>query len=147
MAHLQLTTSLLGLGLAGLILYLLRRDHLHLSHGLFWILIAAVAALFGIWPGLIDHLARFVGIAYPPTLLLLLALLVALVKALHADLLNTRLELQLKRINQQVALLAEKFQASSPGTSPTQAVPGPGGAQQAHHEPTSMLQSDRGPGD
>lgn len=112
MAHLQITTSLLGIGLAVFILYLLRRDHLHLSHGLFWILIAGMAALFGIWPGLIDHLAGFVGIAYPPTLLLLLALLVALVKALHADLLNTRLELQLKRINQEVALLAQQIDAS-----------------------------------
>lgn len=109
MAHLQITTSLLGLGLAALIMYLLRRDHLHLSHGLFWFLIAAIAALLGIWPGMIDYLAHWVGIAYPPALLLLLALLVALVKALHADLLNTRLELQLKRINQQVALLTQQM--------------------------------------
>lgn len=109
MAHLQLTTSLLGLGLAGLILYLLRRDHLHLNHGLFWFLMAVVAALFGIWPGLIDHLARFVGIAYPPTLLLLLALLVALIKALHADIQTTQLERQIKRLNQRIALIESQI--------------------------------------
>jgi hypothetical protein len=37
MPALQFTTSLIGLGLAVLILVLLRRDHLYIHHGLFWI--------------------------------------------------------------------------------------------------------------
>lgn len=36
MATLQITTTLLGLGLAVVILLLVRRDHLYLLHGLFW---------------------------------------------------------------------------------------------------------------
>jgi hypothetical protein len=104
MASLQLTTTLLGIGLSAVILFLLRRDHLHLSHGLFWIVVAGMAALLGMWPGLIDFIARAVGIAYPPALLLLGAIIALLVKSLHGDIVNTRIERQVRRLNQRLAI-------------------------------------------
>lgn len=105
MSNLHLTTALLGLGLAVVILWLLRRDHLHVIHGLFWLVVAGLAALLGVWPGLIDKLAQVVGISYPPALLFLAAAMVLLVKALHADILNTRIEREVRRLNQRLALL------------------------------------------
>lgn len=104
MASLQITTTLLGLGLSVVILYLIRRDHLYLTHGLFWIVVAGIAAVLGLWPGLIDGLARVVGIAYAPTLLLLGAVIVLLVKSLHTDIVNTRIERQVRRLNQRLAI-------------------------------------------
>lgn len=104
MASLQLTTTLLGVGLSAVILFLMRRDHLHLTHGLFWIAVAGMAALLGLWPGLIDSIARVVGIAYSPALLLLGATIVLLVKSLHADIVNTRIERQVRRLNQRLAI-------------------------------------------
>ena len=104
MASLQLTTTLLGLGLSVVILYLIRRDHLYLTHGLFWIVVAGIAAVLGLWPGLIDGLAHVVGIAYAPTLLLLGAVIVLLVKSLHTDIVNTRIERQVRRLNQRLAI-------------------------------------------
>lgn len=112
MPSLQITTTLLGIGLSAVILYLLRRDHLHLAHGLFWIFVAGAAAVLGLWPGLIDLLAGMAGISYPPALLLLVAVIVLLVKSLHGDIVNTRIERHVRRLNQRVALfeleLAEK---------------------------------------
>ena len=105
MVNLQITTSLLGLGLAVLILHLLRRDHIYILHGLFWIVIAALAALLGLWPGLIDRAAGWIGISYPPAALLLGAVVVLFVKSLYADITHTRLERQLRRLNQRIALL------------------------------------------
>lgn len=105
MASLQLTTTLMGIGLAASILYLIRRDHLYVMHGLFWVCVAGAAAFLGVWPGLIDKLAGLVGISYPPALLLLLACIVLLVKALHADMVNTRIERDVRRLNQRLALL------------------------------------------
>lgn len=105
MAPLQITTTLLGLGLAAVILVLVRRDHLYLLHGLFWILVAGAAAVLGVWPGLIDRLAVVVGIGYPPALLLLVAVVVVLVKTLHTDIVNTRVERDVRRLNQRLALL------------------------------------------
>ncbi len=105
MVTLQLTTALLGVGLAAVILLLVRRDHLYLLHGLFWISVAACAALLGAWPGLIDRLALVAGITYPPALLLLLATLVLFIKALHGDMVNTRIERDVRRLNQRLAML------------------------------------------
>lgn len=111
MASLQLTTTLMGIGLAALILYLIRRDHLYVMHGLFWVLVACVAALLGAWPGLIDKVAVLVGISYPPALLLLLACIVLLVKSLHSDMVNTRIERDVRRLNQRLALLQADLDA------------------------------------
>jgi hypothetical protein len=105
MANLQITTGLLGLGLAVLILHLLRRDHIYILHGLFWIVIAALAALLGLWPGLIDRAAGWIGISYPPAALLLGAVVVLFIKSLYADMTHTRLERQVRRLNQRIALL------------------------------------------
>ena len=105
MAPLQLTTTLLGLALAAVILFLVRRDRLYLMHGLFWAIVAGAVAVLGAWPGLIDHLARIAGISYPPALLLLLASALLLVKALHSDMVNTRIERDVRRLNQRLALL------------------------------------------
>lgn len=105
MANLQITTSLLGLGLAVLILHLLRRDHIYILHALFWIVIAALAALLGLWPGLIDRAALWIGISYPPAALLLGAVVVLFVKSLYADITHTQLERQVRRLNQRIALM------------------------------------------
>lgn len=105
MGSLHLTTALSGLGLAIAILWLLRRDHLHVLHGVFWLLVAATAALFGLWPRSIDTLASKVGIAYPPALLFLLAVILLIIKALHADIMNTRVEREVRRLNQRLSLL------------------------------------------
>jgi hypothetical protein len=104
MMQLNITTTVLGLGLAGTILMLVRRDHLHLSHGVFWIVVAVAAVVLGSVPGLIDRVASVVGVSYPPALLLLAAVLVLLVKSLLADIANTRNERRLRRLSQQLAL-------------------------------------------
>ena len=105
MTSLYPTTALLGLGLAAAIMWLLRRDHLHLSHGLFWLSVATLAAVLGIWPQTIDRIAAFTGVSYPPSLLLLIAVIVLLIKTLHTDILNTRIERQVKRLNQRLSMM------------------------------------------
>lgn len=119
MASLQATTALMGVSLAVLILYLIRRDHLYLMHGLFWVAVAAAAAVLGAWPGLIDRLALWTGVGYPPALLLLLACMVLLLKALHADMVNTRIERDMRRLNQRLAMFEADLEALGNTTSDT----------------------------
>lgn len=119
MASLQATTALMGVSLAVLILYLIRRDHLYLMHGLFWVAVAAAAAVLGAWPGLIDRLALLTGVGYPPALLLLLACMVLLLKALHADMVNTRIERDMRRLNQRLAMFEADLEALGHTTSET----------------------------
>lgn len=95
----------MGIGLAALILYLVRRDHLYLMHGLFWVAVAFAAVVLGVWPGMINWLAESLGISYPPAMLLVFACMVLLIKALHADMVNTRIERDVRRLNQRIAML------------------------------------------
>ena len=120
MASLQVTTTFIGIGLAALILYLIRRDHLYLMHGLFWVVVAVAAVVLGVWPGMINRLAAVLGISYPPAMLLLLASIVLLIKALHADMVNTRIERDVRRLNQRLAMLeadAENLRHASSDSS------------------------------
>jgi hypothetical protein len=118
----HLTVIVLGLVLASGILYLVRRDHLYIRQGLFWILIAAASLLFGLWPYLIDELGSALGIAYPPTLLFLVAIVVLIFKALFGDIELTRVRRDLRRLNQRIALLEAGHRADdeldSPATNP-----------------------------
>lgn len=109
MSTLHITTTLLGIGLAVLILRWIRRDQLYLGHGLFWIAVAIAAMVLGLWPRLIDRLAVWSGVVYPPAFLLLLAVLLLLVKALHSDLVNTRMRRNLRRLNQSLALQDQRL--------------------------------------
>lgn len=127
MANLQMTTGLLGLSLAVLILHLLRRDHIYILHGLFWIVIAALAALLGLWPGLIDRAAGWIGISYPPAALLLGAVVVLFIKSLYADITHTRLERQVRRLNQRIALLDLQRSTLEPAVAETSCAISPGG--------------------
>lgn len=125
MASYQVTTGLLGGGLALLILYLLRRDHLYVMHGLFWIAVAGLALVLGFWPGLIDRLASLVGISYAPSLVFLLAVIVLMVKALHSDLSHTHLKRQVRMLNQRVAVLDAKQPTPMNHSSTLQGESGP----------------------
>jgi hypothetical protein len=126
MTDLQYTTALLGIALALAILYLLRRDHLYLRDGLFWITVAATALVLGFWPGIIDKLAGVVGIAYSPTLLLLIALIVLLLRMLLDNIALTQMRRDIRRLNQRIALLdlpdstpAQRLEVEKPTDSRT----------------------------
>ncbi len=108
----HLTTGILGASLAFTIFYLIRRDHLYLGDGIFWIMVALAALIFGFSPTLIDKLAVWVGIAYPPTLLLIVSIAVLLIKVLHADILSARMRRDIRRLNQEISMA--KIEASHP---------------------------------
>jgi hypothetical protein len=116
----HLTVLVIGVGLAAGILHLVRRDHIYIRQGMFWILVAIVTLAFAIWPRLIDVLGVALGIAYPPTLLLLVAIVVLFVKALLGDIALTKVSRDLRRLNQRMALLeadhpAQKKEAGKVG--------------------------------
>jgi len=101
----HITVLVTGVALAVAILYLVRRDHIYIRQGVFWITVAMATLLFSLWPNLIDTLGGILGIAYPPTLLFLVAIIVLILKALFGDIALTKLRRDLRRLNQRIALL------------------------------------------
>ncbi len=101
----QWTSGILGLLIAGTILYLIRRDHLHSQHAVWWLLVAFIVALLGLFPWLIDLAAVHLNIHYPPTLLFLVGMGMMLIKVLSIDIHQSRQERKIRRLIQRIALL------------------------------------------
>jgi hypothetical protein len=100
-----LTAALLGLSLAVFIVILLRRDQLYLREAMFWLATALVSVVFGLVPAAVDWLGGIAGVAYPPALILALVCAVLTVKSLLADVAQTQLRREVRRLNQRVALM------------------------------------------
>lgn len=92
------------------IFWLLRRDRLPVMHALWWLVVAALIAVLGLFPRLIDQAAALVGVTYPPSLLFVVAILVLLVKLLLEDVDVSRDRQRLLRLGQQVAMLQEELE-------------------------------------
>lgn len=116
----HLTVLVMGIGLAIGILYLVRRDHLYIRQGVFWIGVAATSFLFALWPYLIDTLGLALGIAYPPTLLFLVAIIVLVLKALFGDIALTKMRRDIRRLNQRIAMLEADHGAPTQADDPSQ---------------------------
>lgn len=100
--------GLLAVVMVVLILWMIRRDRLPVSHSLWWLTVSALIALFGLMPSLLDTLAEMVGIAYAPSLLFVLAILTLLIKVLLEDLELTTNRRRLLRLAQKTAILEEE---------------------------------------
>lgn len=103
-------SAAIGLLVAATILLLIRRDKLHVRHGVFWLLVALAFAGLGFAPPLVDWLAKVIGIGYPPILALVAAIAVLVIKILLMDIDQARHEVQLQRLIQRVAMLEGKLQ-------------------------------------
>jgi hypothetical protein len=101
----SLVTGAIGLAVAGLIVWLIRKDRLHVNHGFGWMVAAAGFGLLGFAPDVIDTVAGWFDVAYPPVLGLTLAIVVLVIKLLLMDIERSRLEMRNQRLTQRVAML------------------------------------------
>ncbi len=125
-------TGAIGLVVAVMIIVLMRKDRLHASHGLAWIVVAAGFALLGFTPGIIDSVAAALGVAYPPVLALILAITILVVKILLMDIERSRIEMRNQRLVQRIAMLeADLRELRSSLSNET-------GHQPHHKEPTQQ---------
>ena len=109
MSTINWISATIGLITAGLIFYLVRRDHLHTRYTLWWIPTAFLLAIFGVFPQLIDKLGLLLGISYPPVIALLLGLMALLIKILLMDIERSRNEVKLIRLIQRMAILEKEL--------------------------------------
>ena len=101
----SITTFLIGTILAITIFFMVRRDHLHGPYAIWWLIIATIAIVLAIFPKIVDTIAHFAGINYPPTLILVLAVSFILLKVLTQDLHRTLQEKKIRRLTQKMAIL------------------------------------------
>ena len=104
-----LLTAVFGVLLSALMLYLMRRDHLQISHGLGWTLAILVCSLMGFAPSLFDAIAMGIGVSYAPILGIGLAIAALVIKALLTDIEISKLKTREQRLIQKVALLESEI--------------------------------------
>jgi len=100
-----LVTGTIGVATALTIMILIRKDHLHVRYGLWWMGAAVAFAVLGLFPRIVDYVAVHLGIAYPPVLALMLGLVAVVLKILVMDIERSRNMIRMQRLVQRIALL------------------------------------------
>jgi len=95
-----------SLGTLLFILELVRRRKLREEYSWLWILTAAGMLVLASWYGLIERISRLIGAATPTTTLFLFALLFLLAISVHFSTMISRLQQQVRRLTQELAVLA-----------------------------------------
>jgi hypothetical protein len=107
----SLFAEILAVAMVVLILLLIRRDRLPVSHSIWWLTVSVLIGVLGLFPQLLDRVAGWVGVAYPPSLLFVLAILTLMIKVLLEDLEVSTNRRRLLRLAQKTAMLEEDLRA------------------------------------
>lgn len=106
----KILTSFLGIALAATILFLARRNVLYSRYCLWWLFIAAAVLLFGVFPGLSDVIGGYLGVKYPPVLILIGAVVLLFIKSLSMDIERSRQEVRIRRLVQRLSMLQAQLE-------------------------------------
>jgi hypothetical protein len=109
----QWTSTFIGVSIAGIILFLVRRDHLHGPYAVWWLIVASIVVVVGAFPRLFDKIAPLFGITYPPILAVVLGMGLLLIKVLTMDLERSRQERNLRRLTQRLAILEARLKKAA----------------------------------
>lgn len=113
----RITTAVIGLLFAAVIIMMVRRDVMQAKYSVWWLSFAAVGFLLGFFPKISDWLAKMVGVSYPPTLIITLALIVLAIKSLCMDIERSHLERRMRRLTQRLALYEQELkEKNKPGS-------------------------------
>lgn len=105
----QITSAILGVGLAGAILFLVRRDHLHGPFAVWWFAVAAATFVLGVFPNVVIWLGHATGIIYAPVLPIIIGLSLVLIRLLKLDVDRSKQERQIRRLTQKLAILEQEL--------------------------------------
>ena len=98
----EITAILGSASLLLIVLELVRRKRLKEEYSLLWLLTCIVLLVLSFWRGLLDVLARLVGIFYPPTALFVVGLGFVLLILLHFSTVISKLSTENKELAQRL---------------------------------------------
>ena len=101
----KITTSILGAVIFLIILSLVRRGKLQEKYALTWFAIGIVVVILGVFPVILDRIAKFTGVSYAPALLFVMAVGLLLIQNLYLFIFASQNEVRIKELIQEVAVL------------------------------------------
>ena len=103
--HLSVITSLTGLALLACILELLRRHQLREKYAALWLAVGSAVVPLGLFPQMLDSLARGLGIMSGASLVLFAGIVLLLLVCLHLSWESSRLEEETRTLAEEIALI------------------------------------------
>lgn len=91
------------------ILNLVRKNKVDEKYSILWLFFGAVILIISIFPGIIENIASWFGVYYPPTLMLLLAILIIGAYIVHITMVITKQNKMIIKLNQELAILKQKY--------------------------------------
>ena len=105
MPLLQILAVLASLTLLVFVVEAVRRNRLNARYAILWLGASFVLLVLSLYRPLLDWVAKFAGVAYPPSLLFLVAFLFLLCIVLHFSLVISSHRDSIRRLAQTIALL------------------------------------------
>lgn len=115
MQSIQILAIIISLAIFVGVVDLIRRGLLKEQYALLWLTSAVVLLILSVWRGLLDKIAQALGVAYPPSLLFMVAFLFLLLIVLHFSVIISDFSEKNKRLSQEVSLLKTMFEQHDKG--------------------------------
>ena len=105
-AKIQIAAVVVSVLLLLAVLELVRRRRLSEDYSFLWILFSLALLVLSLWRGLLHGVARWLGIFYPPALLLLVLIFFVFVASLYFSVVISRQREQIERLVEEQGILA-----------------------------------------
>jgi hypothetical protein len=106
----QILVLITGILVLGFILRLVRRRELRGKYSLLWLAVGIFGLVIALVPGLLDDVADWVGVSYPPAILFVIAIAFLLLVVVHLSWELTRLEDRTRTLAQELAMLRQDLE-------------------------------------
>jgi len=110
MPLLQITAVLASAALLVFVVEAVRRNRLNARYSILWLGASFALLLLSLYRPLLDWVAKFAGVAYPPSLLFLVAFLFLFCIVLHFSLVISSHRDSIRRLSQTIALLEQTLE-------------------------------------
>ena len=113
----QVVAIAVSASLLVMVIVLVRRGRLREEYAFVWIVAAVVLLGIAVWRNSLDVAARWLGVYYPPAVLLLAVILALFVVSLYFSVVISRQRQQIERLVEEIALLDAEVRGrpSQPG--------------------------------
>jgi hypothetical protein len=111
--------AILGSGVILAVVFgLIRQRKLREEYALLWLGASILLIIMSLWRDLLETVARIAGVAYPPSVLFLAAIVLGFLLAMHFSVSLSRLANQNKRLTQELALLKHQIEPEQTPSPP-----------------------------
>jgi hypothetical protein len=113
---LQIGAVIVSGALLLLVVDLVRRRKLTEEYSFIWILCAVALLVMSLWRDILHVTARWLGVYYPPAVLLLVLIFFVFVASLYFSVVISGQRRQIERLVEEVALLDQRLRETEKGT-------------------------------